>query len=81
VLVDGQPKVTVAQQHKLTKPRVGAIVERVLAAAQGVPRDWERLGVWLPPDLAQQVCEIEVQARARIFKASAVASREGPGQQ
>ncbi len=66
VLVDGVPKFVVAQQHNITKPRVGAIVERVLAAAQDVPRDWVRVEVWLPPELAQQVREMEAQARARV---------------
>jgi hypothetical protein len=65
VLVDGLAKVSVAERHGLTKPRVGAIVERVLAAAQDVPRDWVRVEVWLPPELAQQVREMEAQARAR----------------
>lgn len=51
VLVDGISKFVVAQQHNITKPRVGAIVERVLVAAQDVPRDWVRVGVWLPPEL------------------------------
>ena len=64
VLVDGLPKFVVAQQHKLTKPRVGAIVERVLAAAQDVPKDWVRVEIWLPPELVQQVREMEAQARA-----------------
>lgn len=64
VLVDGIPKFVVAQQRKLTKPRVGAIVDRVLAAAQGVPRDWVRVEVWLPPELVPQVREMEAKARA-----------------
>jgi hypothetical protein len=65
VPVDGIPKYVVAQQHKLTKPRVGAIVQRVLAAAQDVLRDWVRVEVWLPPELVQQVRELEAQARSR----------------
>lgn len=65
VLVDGVPKFLVAERHRLTQPRVGAIVDRVLAAAQDVPRNWERVEVWLPPELAQQVREMEAQARAR----------------
>ncbi|WP_051242953.1 TrfB-related DNA-binding protein [Azohydromonas australica] len=70
VLVDGVAKVTVAERHGLTKPRVGAIVERVLAAAHDVPRDWVRVEVWLPPELAQQVREMEARARARAKAAS-----------
>ena len=65
VLVDGVPKFVVAQRHNITKPRVGAIVERVLAAAQDVPRDWVRVEVWLPPELARQVREMEAEARAQ----------------
>jgi hypothetical protein len=65
VLVDGVPKFLVAERHRLTQPRVGAIVDRVLAAAQNVPRNWERVEVWLPPELAQQVREMEAHARAR----------------
>jgi hypothetical protein len=70
VLVDGLPRATVAQQHGLTKPRVTAIVDRVLAAAQDVPRDWVRVEVWLPPELAQQVREMEAQARAKVAEGS-----------
>jgi hypothetical protein len=40
-----------------------------------------RFKVWLPPELAQQVREMEAQARARIVGSRAEASREGQGQQ
>ena len=66
VLVDGLPKARAAERHGLTQPRVLAIVERVLAAARDVPRDWVRVEVWLPPELAQQVREMEARARARV---------------
>jgi hypothetical protein len=70
VLVDGIPRTTVAQRHGLTKPRITFIVDRVLAAAHDVPRDWVRVEVWLPPELAQQVREMEARARARAKAAS-----------
>lgn len=66
VLVDGLSNVEAAQRHGLTKQRVGAMVERVLVAASDVPLHWERVEVWLPPALAQQVREMEAQARERI---------------
>ncbi|WP_157267165.1 TrfB-related DNA-binding protein [Azohydromonas aeria] len=63
------------------EPRLTAIVDRVLAAAQDAPRDWVRVEVCLPPDLAQRVREMEAQARARLVGDRAEASREGQGQQ
>ncbi|WP_051242619.1 TrfB-related DNA-binding protein [Azohydromonas australica] len=65
VLVDGVSRATVAERHGLTRPRITFIVDRVLAAAHDVPRDWVRVEVWLPPELAQQVREMEAKARAR----------------
>jgi hypothetical protein len=65
VLVDGISHVEAAKRHGLTKQRVGAMVERVLAAARDVPWNWERVEVWLPPELAQQVRAMEApSARA-----------------
>jgi hypothetical protein len=52
------------------RQRVGAMVERVLAAARDVPKDWERVEVWLPPELAQQVREMEAQAKAKVAEGS-----------
>ena len=65
VLVDGINHVEAAKRHGLTKQRVGAMVERVLAAARDVPWNWEHVEVWLQPELAQQVREMEAQARER----------------
>ncbi len=45
-----------AERHGFTQPRV-------LTAAHDVPRDRVRVEVWLPPELAQQVREMEMQAR------------------
>jgi hypothetical protein len=70
VLVDGITNVEAAERHGLTKQRVGAMVERVLAAARDVPKDWERVEVWLPPELAQQGREMEAQARAKVAEGS-----------
>jgi hypothetical protein len=70
VLVDGVPTATVAQRHGLTKPRITVIVDRLLAAAQDLPRDRVRLGGVAAPDLAQQVREMQAQARARAKAAS-----------
>jgi hypothetical protein len=54
----------------MTQPLVGAIVDRVLAVAQNVLRDWVRVEVWLPPELAQQVREMEAHARAKVAEHS-----------
>jgi hypothetical protein len=70
VLVDGMCAATAAERHGLTQRRVDAIVERVLAAARGIPKDWTRAEVWLPLELAQVVREMEAQERARAKAAS-----------
>lgn len=68
VLVNGIPRVTVAGRHKLTQARVGAIVERALSAARGIPRDWVRVELWLPPELAQQAQALAAQAKAQASR-------------
>jgi hypothetical protein len=54
----------------MTQPRVGAIVDRVLALAQNVLRDWVHVEAWLPPELAQPVREMEAGARAKVAEHS-----------
>ena len=64
VLVDGLPQSKAAEKHGVTKQRVSDMIARVVAAANDVPRDWQRVEVWLPPHLAEQVRAMEVQAKA-----------------
>lgn len=63
VLVDGQRQSEVARKHGLTRQRVSGMVARVLAAAHGIPRGWEKVEVWLPPAVAEQVRTMEADAR------------------
>jgi hypothetical protein len=66
VLADGHhPAITAAERHRLIQPRMGTIVDQVLAVAHDVSRDWVRVQVWLPLELTQQVLEMEAQARVR----------------
>jgi hypothetical protein len=66
VLVDGLPQTKAAEKHGITKQRVSDIVKRVLAVVRGIPADWQLVEVWLPPDLAEQVRQMEAQAKAEV---------------
>lgn len=66
VLVDGRSQVEVAKGHDITKQRVSGMVARVLAAAQDVPVTWQRVEVWVPPELVDQVRQLEAKARAAL---------------
>jgi hypothetical protein len=62
VLVDGLLRVLPVKRHGPAQPRMGAFVEPVLVAAGDVPNDWERVDVWLPSELGQQVRTTEERA-------------------
>lgn len=66
VLVHGLAQSEAAKQNNISKQRVSGMVSRVIAAASGTPRGWERVEVWLPPELANQVRKIEADAKATI---------------
>lgn len=66
VLVDGIPPVEVAQQCNMSKQRLNGILNSVRAAANGVPVSWVRVEVWVPPELVQQVRDIEERAKAKL---------------
>ncbi len=48
----------------MSRQRVNAILKRVEAAAREMPRDWRKIEVWLPPDLAAEVEVLARKARA-----------------
>ncbi len=66
VLVDGRSQVDVAKGHGITKQRVSGMVARVIDAAHDVPATWQRVEVWVPPELVDQVRQLEAQARAAL---------------
>lgn len=66
VLVDGKTQVEVAKAHGLTKQRVNGMVTRVTAASHDVPATWRRVEVWVPPELVDQVRQVEAKARAAL---------------
>ncbi|MBC1154416.1 hypothetical protein FSG43_022615 [Escherichia coli] len=68
VLVVGKTQSEVARNHGLTRQRVSGMVSRVIAAANEIPRGWEKVEVWLPPDLAEQVRGMEADAKAHAAK-------------
>lgn len=68
VLVDGEKQTAVAKAHGLTKQRVGSMVSRVLAAANGVPAGWEKVETWLPPELAAKVRKMADDAKANTHQ-------------
>jgi hypothetical protein len=65
VLVDGQTKAEVAKAAGVTRQRVGQAVQRVEAAADTAPEGWEKVELWLPPELARHVEQLAIEARAQ----------------
>jgi len=68
VLVDGVPQSDVAREVGLTRQRVSKLVQIATAAFEEIPREWERVEEWLPPDLAAQVREMAKVARQKVKK-------------
>ncbi|MBN3751626.1 hypothetical protein G3N95_01645 [Paraburkholderia sp. Tr-20389] len=65
VLVDGVAQNEAALECGLTAQRVNFIVKTVLATARDIPQGWQQVEVWLPPELAARVREMERKARAK----------------
>jgi len=63
VLVDGKRPAEAGQENGMSRQRVNAILKRFEAAAQEVPKDWCKIEVWLPPELAAQVGAMAEKAR------------------
>jgi hypothetical protein len=63
VLVDGKSQAEVATANSLSRQRVSSAVARIMKAASDVPADWQKVEVWLPPAMAEQVRTMEVEAR------------------
>ena len=74
VLVDGMAPAEAGAAHGMTRQRVHAITKRFQAAAQEIPRDWRRIEVWLPPELAAQVEAMAEKARADYAEAESGSS-------
>ncbi|GBR16901.1 transcriptional regulator KorA [Asaia spathodeae] len=66
VLVQGQSQKEVAASFGLTKQRVSAIIRRLEQASASVPNGWVKVTVWLPPDAARKVEEIEKEEKNKI---------------
>lgn len=66
VLVDGQTKAEVAKAAGVTRQRVGQAVQRVEAAADTAPEGWEKVELWLPPELARHVEQLAIEAHAQM---------------
>jgi len=71
VLVDGVKQSDAATRYGMTMQRINGILRRFAAASQGVPTGWRRVEVWLPPDLAEQVERMAIEARENGAKQSA----------
>lgn len=63
VLVDGSRPAEAGQANGMSRQRVNAILRRFELAAQEVPKDWRKIEVWLPPELAAQVEALAQKAR------------------
>lgn len=70
VLVDGKSQAEVATANNLTRQRVSSAVARIVKAASDVPPDWQKVEVWLPPAMAEQVRSMEAEARQEASAAS-----------
>lgn len=70
VLVDGKAQVEVATANNLTRQRVSLAVNRIMKAAYEIPADWQKVEVWLPPVMAEQVRNMETEARQQASAAS-----------
>lgn len=68
VLVEGKSQSDVARNHGLSRQRVSSMVKSVISAANEVPRDWQRVEVWLPPNLADKVRQMEADAKEEVAK-------------
>ncbi|EJE4644403.1 hypothetical protein BKG02_004756 [Vibrio parahaemolyticus] len=68
VLVKGRDQVDVAREYKLSRQRVNDIIARVQAAADAVPAGWVRVEAWFPPELAEQVKQMQAEALAAASK-------------
>jgi len=66
VLVDGVSQSDVARKFNVSRQRVHGAVVRVMAAANDVPKGWEKVELWLPPELAAQARAMEVEARKTV---------------
>ena len=66
VIVDGNDLVTVARDFGVSRQRVRAIVKRVMEE-EALPDNWVCLTVMLPPDLAEQVKDMEKQAKDNLL--------------
>lgn len=66
VLVDGRPQVDVAGEYGMSRQQLNRILSRVRQTLRDAPRDWVRVEVYLPPEYAAQVRELEARARADL---------------
>ncbi|WP_193060888.1 TrfB-related DNA-binding protein [Halomonas sp. 3A7M] len=71
VFVKGESVAETAKACELTSPRVSAIVDRVLAAAEGVPSTWRRVDVLLPSRIAERFKK-RVETEKRAIKTSEI---------
>ncbi|WP_350029148.1 TrfB-related DNA-binding protein [Caballeronia sp. ATUFL_F2_KS9A] len=59
-------QVQAAQESRMTKQRIGALIKTVLAAAHEVLPHWEHVDVWLPPGSALHVRRMAEEALSRL---------------
>jgi len=55
VLVNGLTVAAAAQQLNMSRQNAHQIMKRVGALIEGFPADWEKLELWVPPELAAEV--------------------------
>jgi hypothetical protein len=70
VLVEGKSQVEVATANNLTRQRVSLAVNRIMKAASDIPADWQKVEVWLPPAMIEQVKQMEIEARQQATAAA-----------
>jgi len=65
VLVEGRIVSEIAIARGLTRQRVHCILRRFSAAQHEAPAHWQKIEVWVPPELGPEIREIAANARAR----------------
>jgi len=66
ILVDGKDVKAIATKHKITTQRTYQIIADFKKAAAKIPKGWVHVDLWLPPDLAKKVYELEQEAKNTV---------------
>jgi len=66
VLVSGMGFAEAGGKVGVSRQRVEALVNRVLAVRDETPADWVKVDIWLPPEEADKLRQVEARVKAKI---------------